>query len=117
MCGSSFLKTVCAISYNKVANPTLVSHLSNLQLSNPLSAGWVKINVDGSFISGSNMGSVGGVFRGEVGSYAGGFVCFVHRSANTATHGMAKLALSFLFEFYWFEKPPNLIVEALVDVG
>ncbi|XP_068337725.1 uncharacterized protein [Pyrus communis] len=80
---------------NKVANPALVSHISKLQLSkfikarlglvsrplqvlkrwSPPLAGWVKINVDGSFLSRSNMGGVGGVFRDKTGSYAGGFVC------------------------------------------
>lgn len=63
---------------NKVANPALVSHFSKLQLSEFLKAkpssvsrplqmllrwspplvGWVKINVYGSFLSGSNMGGV-----------------------------------------------------------
>ncbi|KAB2599540.1 hypothetical protein D8674_009811 [Pyrus ussuriensis x Pyrus communis] len=68
-----------------MVNPDLVSHLSKLQLTefvkaklgpasrppqvlsnwNPSPAGWVKINVDGSFLLGSNVGGVGGVFRDE----------------------------------------------------
>lgn len=79
---------------NKVVNPALVSHLSKLQLAefvkanpdpisrplqassswSPFSAGWVKINVDGYFLPGLNVGGVGGVFHDKVGIYAGGFV-------------------------------------------
>lgn len=75
-------------------NPALVSHLSKLQLTkfvkakpgpasrppqvlinwNPPPAGWVKINVDGSFLFEYNVGGVGGVFCDEFGSYARGFV-------------------------------------------
>ncbi|KAM1574335.1 hypothetical protein ACFX1Z_043686 [Malus domestica] len=58
---------------DKVSNPALVSHLGVIALDSPL-AGWMKVNVDGSFLVGSNIGGVGAVFRNKVDSYAGGFV-------------------------------------------
>ncbi|RXH92952.1 hypothetical protein DVH24_011976 [Malus domestica] len=129
MCGAFiYISVSFIVNDGQVVNPTSVSHLSKLQLAEfvkikpalscwcPPSSGWVKNNVDGSFLADSNLGGVGVVFRDEASSYAGGFVCYVRRATNVAVHCMAKLAISSTFDiFFWFEEPPNLIVEALID--
>ncbi|KAB2598279.1 protein TIME FOR COFFEE-like [Pyrus ussuriensis x Pyrus communis] len=123
---------------NKVANPALFIKARPGPISRPLQVlmhwspplvGWVKVNVDGSFLSGSNVGgvvqAVGSRFqrsspmdllvddiRASLRTFVDSQVCYVRRSA----YGMAKLAMSFPIEFRWFEEPPDPIVEALVDV-
>lgn len=42
-------------------------------------------------------------------------VCHVSQSANVAAHCMAKLALSSDFNFCWFEEPPELLSDALLE--
>lgn len=42
-------------------------------------------------------------------------VSYVYRTANVAAHFIAKLAISYTSNFCWFEEPPNLIVETLLE--
>ncbi|KAB2624341.1 TMV resistance protein N-like [Pyrus ussuriensis x Pyrus communis] len=42
-------------------------------------------------------------------------VSYVCHTANVAAHFIAKLAISYTSNFCWFEEPPNLIVETLLE--
>ncbi|CAN6694093.1 unnamed protein product [Malus baccata var. baccata] len=121
MCGTSIQKSSeFAVHDSSTSNLSLVYHIAKLQLAEiekAKPAEWVKINVDGYFHTGSNMRGVSAVFRDEVGSYTGGFVCYVCRTANVASNGMARLAVSSSIDFCWYEEPLNLIVEAISDVA
>lgn len=67
-----------------MATPVSQSRASQAPTSSSLpQAGWIKINVDGSLNSATNLGGVGAVFRDEAGSYAGGFVRQIHASSPT----------------------------------
>ncbi|KAM1225449.1 hypothetical protein ACFX13_044917 [Malus domestica] len=121
---------------DKVSNPALVSHLGVIALDSPL-AGWMKVNVDGSFLVGSNIGGVGAVVqaigkRGQGSSlmellvedihallrvFVDSSVCYMRRTANVTAYSMAKLAISSSIDFCWYEEPLNSIVEALSDVA
>ncbi|KAM1023311.1 hypothetical protein TB2_044082 [Malus domestica] len=121
---------------DKVSNPALVSHLGVIALDSPL-AGWMKVNVDGSFLVGSNIGGVGAVVqaigkRGQGSSliellvedihallrvFVDSSVCYMRRTANVTAYSMAKLGISSSIDFCWYEEPLNSIVEALSDVA
>ncbi|KAM1777612.1 hypothetical protein ACFX11_044256 [Malus domestica] len=107
-----------------------------IALDSPL-AGWMKVNVDGSFLVGSNIGGVGAVVqaigkRGQGSSlmellvedihallrvFVDSSVCYMRRTANVTAYSMAKLAISSSIDFCWYEEPLNSIVEALSDVA
>lgn len=86
---SIWLARNCLLWDGKLDSPALVSHLTKLHLedflkampasqsrptqaltsSRPPLAGWIKINVDGSFGAATNMGGVGAEFRNEFESH------------------------------------------------
>lgn len=102
---SIWLARNCLLWEGKLDSLALVSHLTKLHLEDflkampasqsrltqaltswrPPPAGWININVDGSFGAATNMGGVGAVFRNEVRSYAGGFVCQISHVNNPYT--------------------------------
>ncbi|KAB2599836.1 hypothetical protein D8674_010107 [Pyrus ussuriensis x Pyrus communis] len=53
--------------------------------------------------------------RSSLRDYEDSQVCYVHRTANVATHRMVKLAISSTSDFCWFEEPLDLIVRALLE--